>query len=212
MFDSLSAECLSSPLISNSLNSLFMRFKNFALSFLVVFSTIFTSGSLLAQDTKPKREVGLQFNSFDFDGGSGFSAFFKKQKKENVYRRIRLFSGGLSFRSTEETNFFDFSAGIAIGREKRKSLDAKLEFYQGPEFAINLAVGSLNDDDLGLTIAPAFGWVLGLQHSFNERWAVNVETIPRASVAFDNFSNADGEIAFNAGFNNAVSIGLVRKF
>ncbi len=189
-----------------------MRFKNFVLSFLVVFSTLFASGSLLAQDTKPKREVGLQFSSFDFDGGSGFSAFFKKQKKENVYRRIRLFSGGLSFRSTEETNFFDFSAGIAIGREKRKSLDAKLEFYQGPEFAVNLGVASLDDDNLRLRIAPAFGWVLGLQHSFNERWAVNVETIPSASIAFDSFSNADGELAFNAGFSNAVSIGLVRKF
>lgn len=166
----------------------------------------------MAQDTKPKREVGLQFSSFDFDGGSGFSAFFKKQKKENVYRRIRLFSGGLSFKSSEEINLFNFSAGIAIGREKRKSLDTKLEFYQGPEFAANLAIGNVGDDDLSLTIAPAFGWVLGLQHSFNERWAVNVETIPRASIAFDSFSNADGEIAFNAGFSNAVSIGLIRKF
>ena len=189
-----------------------MQFKNFALSFLVVFSTLFTSGSLLAQDTKPKREVGLQFSSFDFDGGSGFSAFFKKQKKENVYRRIRLFSGGLSFKSSEEINLFNFSAGIAIGREKRKSLDTKLEFYQGPEFAVNLGVGALDDDELRLRIAPAFGWVLGLQHSFNERWAVNVEAIPRASIAFDSFSNTDGELAFNAGFSNAVSIGLVRKF
>jgi len=190
-----------------------MRFKNFVLTFLVVFSTLLSSGSLLAQDTKPKREVGLQFSSFDFNGGgSGFSAFFKKQKKENVYRRIRLFSGGLSFISTEEDVFFDFSAGIAIGREKRTSLDAKLEFYQGPEFAVNLGVGALDDNELRLRIAPAFGWVLGLQHSFNERWAVNVETIPSASLAFDSFSNTNGEIAFNAGFSNAVSIGLVRKF
>ncbi len=186
--------------------------KTVLLSTITIFLAVFFSFSLSAQDAKPRREVGLQFNSFDFDGGSGFSAFFKKQKKENVYRRIRFFSGGLSFRSTEEINFFNFSAGIAIGREKRKALDSKLEFYQGPEFAINLGVASVGEDDLNLTIAPAFGWVLGLQHSFNERWAVNVETIPRASIGFDTVSNADGELAFNAGFSNAVSIGLVRKF
>lgn len=165
-----------------------------------------------AQNATPRREVGLQFNRFDFDGDSGFSAFFKKQKKENVYRRIRFFSGGLGFRSVEEKNFFNFSAGIAIGREKRKTLDAKLEFYQGPEFAVNLSLASLDDDDLGVSVAPAFGWVLGLQHSFNERWAVNVETIPQASIGFTNYSNKDGDLFFNAGFNNTVSIGLVRKF
>ncbi len=184
---------------------------NFKISLFFIF-VFFSTQSLSAQDAKPKREVGLQFSRFDFDGGSGFSAFLKKQKKENVYRRIRLFSSGLSFTTTEETDLFNINAGIAIGREKRKSLDSKLEFYQGPEFSVSLAAVSIDEDDLRILIAPGFGWVLGLQHSFNERWAVNVETIPGATISFDSFSNADGEISFNAGFNNSVSIGLVRKF
>ena len=188
-----------------------MQFKNLTYSLLAFVLVIFTASSLTAQDGNPRREVGIQFSSLDFDGSRSFSAFFKKQKKENVYRRIRFFSGSLSARSFEDTFIFDFSAGIAIGREKRKSLDPKLEFYQGPEFSIRL--GLATEDNVRVSIAPAFGWVLGLQHSFNNRWAVNLETIPSLSITA-NINNGirPDVLLFGAGFNNSVSLGLVRKF
>ena len=190
-----------------------MQFKNLTYLLLAFVLVIFTASSLTAQDGNPRREVGLQFSSLNFDGG-GFSAFFKKQKKENVYRRIRFFYGNISVGEQQEEFQFDVSTGIAIGREKRKMLDSKLEFYQGPEFALRLDVSSFLETQSQISVTPSFGWVLGLQHSFNERWAVNLETIPGASISF--YANTNDEdsrsLNFNAGINNAVLIGLVRKF
>lgn len=180
------------------------------LAFLVV---VFSSSLVLAQDTKPRREVGLQFNSLDFDGGSSFSAFFKKQKKENVYRRVRILFGNLTVGTIDEDFTFNFSAGINIGREKRKTLDPKLEFYQGPEFSLRLALSSLVEDDLRTVVAPGFGWAFGLQHSFNDRWAVNIETVPSVSITatIDDGVGPD-LLTFGAGVSSAVSVGLLRKF
>lgn len=186
-----------------------MNFRSYSLSMLVLF---FFCTQLTAQTAPKLKEVGLQFSSLDLDGGSGFSAFYKKQLKENVYRRIRLFSGGLSLSTNEESVIFNLNAGIAIGREKRKSLDPKLVFYQGPEFSAGFSVTAIDEDEIRLSIKPAFGWVFGLQHSFNNRWAVNLETIPGASISVDSFSEGDSVYSFNAGFNNLVSLGLVRKF
>ena len=191
-----------------------MQFKNLTYSFFAIVLAVFTTSALSAQDGNPPREVGIQFSSLDFDGGGGFSAFFKKQKKENVYRRIRFFYGNISVGEQREEFQFDVSTGIAIGREKRKMLDSKLEFYQGPEFALRLDVSSFLETQSQISVTPSFGWVLGLQHSFNERWAVNLETIPGASISF--YANTNDEdsrsLNFNAGLKNAVLIGLVRKF
>jgi hypothetical protein len=190
-----------------------MHIRNITFSLLVTLTTIFTTGSLLAQDAKPKREVGLQFRNFDFNGGGNFSAFYKKQKKENIYRRIRMFSGNLSTGVVGEDFKFNFSAGIAIGREKRKSIDPKLEFYQGPEFSFGMGLSTLNEDDVIFNFSTSFGWVLGLQHSFNDRWAVNLETIPGISISANtNGDHGPDSFFFGAGFNNMVLLGLVRKF
>jgi opacity protein-like surface antigen len=187
-----------------------MRYNILTLSaLLAIFST-----ALSAQDAaKPRREVGLQFNNIDFDGGT-FSAFYKKQKKENVYRRVQFVAGALSLGILEEDFIFNFSAGIGIGREKRKPLDAKLECYQGPQFGLNFALYTTGDDDAtGFLVRPSFGWVLGLQHSFNDRWAVNIETIPSVSIAANTTGDDRTEgLFFGAGFSNSVSLGLVRKF
>lgn len=180
-----------------------------ALIFLALFFALFTTVSLSAQETGAKREIGLQFSSLDFDGTT-FSAFFKKQKKENVYRRIRLLYGNLLAGVANEDFAFDLSAGIAIGREKRKSLDEKLAFYQGPEFSLGLGLTSFSDDDLGFTVAPGFGWVVGIQHQFNDKWAINLETIPSVSVAARS-DDAEG-VLFQAELSNHVSLGLVRRF
>lgn len=187
--------------------------KTLTLSAIALLLAFLTISNLSAQEANPPREVGLEFNSLDFDGGSSFSAFFKKQKKENVYRRIRFFTGNLHFGTIDEDFTFNLSAGIAIGREKRKALDAKLMFYQGPEFSIRAGLATFTDDDVHIFLTPAFGWVLGLQHSFNDRWAVNLETIPGVGINVDTYGEGGPSVAtFGANFNNSVSLGLVRKF
>jgi hypothetical protein len=167
--------------------------------------------SLFAQNETPQREVGLRFGSLSLNN-SDFSAFYKKQKSENVYRRIRVFAADLTTGVIDEDFLISFSAGLAIGREKRKTLDPKLIFFQGPEF--NLALGLQYDleNDIVL-ISPGLGYVFGLQHNFNDRWAVNIETVPgiSASVAFATESET-GALLFNAGFNNRVALSILRRF
>lgn len=190
-----------------------MFYKSIAFTFFAISLAFFTTSSLSAQSDRPHREVGLQFSSFDFDGGGGFSAFYKKQKKENVYRRIRLLFGNISVGATEEDFTFNFVAGVNIGREKRKSLDSKLEFYQGPEFSLRLAIASVIDDDVRALLTPGFGWVFGLQHSLNERWAVNLETVPSLAISTNINGDAGPDaLAIDARVSNTVSLGLVRKF
>lgn len=172
--------------------------------------------TLSAQNAGAKREVGLQFSSLNLDGSS-FSAFYKKEQKENVYRRFRFAAGSVELGFLEEETTFDFSAGIAVGREKRKSLDDKLVFYQGPEAALNISIFTIDNDDVTpVIVSPSFGWVFGLQHSFNDRWAMNIETIPSINASFnyyggDGIGSAEG-LFVGAGGSNLVNLSVLRKF
>ncbi|MCC7466779.1 MAG: hypothetical protein IT261_10940 [Saprospiraceae bacterium] len=172
------------------------------------------STSLQAQSGKPKREVGLQFSSLNFNDGA-FGGFYKKELSAGTYRRIRFASGSIDLALREDVTDFHLNLALAIGREKRKALDSKLDFYQGPEFSFNLAAATVGDDDMVLQITPSFGWVFGLQHSFNERWAINIETIPGVYVSADinNATGLDSEgLYFGVGGSNYVNLGIVRKF
>lgn len=166
---------------------------------------------VFAQITIPQREVGLRFGNLNLKD-SDFSAFYKKQKSENTYNRVRVFAANLTTGIIDDDFMVSFSAGLAIGREKRKKLDPKLIFYQGPEF--NLALGLDYDVERDLVhVAPGFGYVFGLQHNFNERWAVNIESIPSVSlaVAFA-LEEESGGVLLNAGFTNLIALGILRRF
>ncbi len=191
-----------------------MNFK----SFIFALSLGFICSHAVAQDASPRREIGLQFNNVNFSGTGAFSGFYKKEKKENVYRRYRFLYGNFNtqfllgndisgdfFRSTS------IGAGFAIGSEKRKALDEKLMFYQGPEFALTAGTFSRNNHT-SLAATARFGWVLGLQHSFNDRWAINLESIPGVGINLTESSRHDYETSVQGGFSNTFSIGLVRKF
>jgi hypothetical protein len=56
------------------------------------------------------------------------------------------------------------------------------------------------------------GYVFGLQHSFNERWAINLETIPGVRVEALLLPGDNYDISLDAVASNAVSLGVVRKF
>ena len=180
----------------------------------VLFFTLTTlSFSLLhAQSAGKKREVGIQLDGINFAGFNNFSGFYKKQLSENKYRRIRFFSGNLFTGIVGEDDFrFNFAVGAAIGREKRRALDTRLEFFSGPEFFFNLGFQSLADNN-SFSLFPGVGYVLGLQHSFNERWAINIETIPSVGVGVVLLPGDNDQLNLNANITNSVALGVVRKF
>ncbi len=195
---------------------------NFKCHMLALFLALglFTTNQALAQDAPPRREVGLQFNSINFNGSNAFSAFYKKETKENVYRRFRVFYGnlGLDFKTFGNYTAFNGAGGIAIGREKRKALDSKLAFYQGPEISASFGVAHVDLNVVNAAnvtrydVNARLGWVLGLQHSFNDRWAINLETIPGFGVGVTGSNGSNPEVRTSVGFNSNVSIGIVRKF
>ncbi|MBL7825989.1 MAG: hypothetical protein JNJ57_05120 [Saprospiraceae bacterium] len=184
-----------------------MQRKNVFFTLLIFF---LAAGSIHAQ--KAPREVGLQFNGLDFGGYNSFSAFFKKQKSEQVYKRIRFFVGEIDFQVFNETATFGLNGGIAIGREKRKQLDDKLMFYQGPEFSGGLGFRSFSEDDFSANFSARFGWVVGLQHSFNDKWAVNMEAIPGLGAILLVSDDVDTQFSITGRVSNSVNLGIVRKF
>ena len=187
-----------------------MYYKSLVLALFVSFLSFLNSGS--AQTAAPHREVGLQFSNINFSGSSSFSAFYKKELKENVYRRLRFFYGNVNTAFINDNASFNFNAGVAIGREKRKSLDSKLAFYQGPEVSLGISTSSATGNSSNYSLNGRFGWVLGLQHSFNDRWAINLETIPGIGIGVSGGENRSTAVDVGASFNNTVSLGLVRKF
>ena len=173
---------------------------------------ILSFSSLQAQSAGKKREVGVQLNGINFGGFNSFSGFYKKQLNENKYRRVRFFSGNLFTGVVGEDDFrFNLNLGAAIGREKRRALDTRLDFFCGPEFAFSVGFQSINDDT-AFSLFPSFGYVLGLQHSFNERWAINIETIPSIGVGVVLLPGDNDQLTLDAGITNSVALGVVRKF
>ncbi len=189
-----------------------MKYK-FLCSLFIAFLT-FSFSNLYGQSSAKKREVGVQFSGLNFDGNNSFGGFYKKQLSENKYRRIRFFTGNLSADVINEEFLFSLSVGAAIGREKRRSLDDRLEFYSGPEISFSVGVQTRTDldDATSFSLSPRFGYVFGLQHSFNERWAINLETIPGIRVGVLLLPGDNQNFSLDAVANNAVSLGLVRKF
>lgn len=166
--------------------------------------------SLHAQDA-PKREVGIQLSGLDFNGNNSFSGFYKKQTGENKYRRLQFFAGRITTAFSEESSQANVFLAVAIGREKRKALDARLEFYRGPQFSLNTSFQHVSERS-SVAVLAGIGYVLGLQHSFNERWAIQIETIPNVSVGASFAEDVSTVGLVQADVSNSVALGVVRKF
>ena len=187
---------------------------------LFCFLLVVLQAPAFAQQTAARKEVGLGFTGLNFNSSNAFSAFYKKEIKENVYRRLIFFLGniGLLNTSSDQTRF-DASIGFGIGREKRKALDEKLWFYRGPQWTLNtfLQVATNNRQTTSNTynLNAGIGYILGLQHNLNDRWAINLETIPTFSIGYqwDNRSGSESEsFSANVFLSNTVRVGIVRRF
>ena len=179
----------------------------------ILFFSLFCT-AVTAQNAQVKREVGLQFSGLNFNGNNSFSAFYKKQVKENSFRRIRFLAGNLNIDGSKDRTFGSFFAGVSIGREKRKQLGRKLQFYRGPQFGASTTISASSgpNSDHQVRLGLNAGLVFGLQHQFNEFWAVNIETEPGVGLDLAKRKGAPFNVFGAANVGNNVQIGLVRCF
>lgn len=170
--------------------------------------SIFFLSTLHAQSAAPaiKREIGIRMPGF-----TDFDFIYKKQKGENKYSRIRLVSTNFS---VSDFDFFtgSFSMGLAYGREKRKPLNNGFSFLRGWEL-----IGKANlitaNNSTRLVFTPGVGYVLGFQYDINDKFAVNIETIPSLSADINISSRATEVSNLHLGFNsNSIALGVMCKF
>lgn len=186
-----------------------MDFKNIFLKTLFL-SLLFTSNSLSAQDQPKfnKQEIGLQLvglDNFDFD------FLYKKQVKQNAYRRIGLAFASLNMHNVGDNGNGNFSVGINIGRENRKSINDKLNFVHGVSWLLNSSLNTSENNTFS-AFSTGVGYLLGVHYQLNESFYIGAEIIPSLTTSFvinDGFDN----LSFNAGFNSrSVGLSIVYKF
>jgi hypothetical protein len=182
-----------------------MRFFSFGL---LLFCFSFGIQSNICAQNEFRREVGLQLKGLNFNGFTPFEGFYKREIRENVYRRWSVGAGYI--RASRQNELFDFFAGgsASLGREKRRKLDTHLWFFQGPNCSLNGSLGNRS-----LILGPAFGWIIGLQHDLNKHWSVNIETIPSVGLEIAYAIPNNRAIAlFTGNFSTNAALSLVRRF
>ncbi|MBD2702106.1 hypothetical protein IC229_15755 [Spirosoma sp. BT702] len=181
--------------------------------FSILFVNILITTSVSAQ-VAPTREIGLRMSNFNSIG-----MVYKKQMRENTFRRYRLAFGNLSANFDQNTSLFSLSAGGAIGKEKRRSVNDKLQFIYGTELIASVTlysgvngpvtIDTGNGGSTTITGSNRFlaspsigiGFVLGAQYNFNPRWYLSAELIP-SIIATGTFANGNSIYSINAGFNS----------
>lgn len=192
---------------------------------LVAVAMLLACSHLCAQDTPTTltREIGVRTNSFN-----DFGLIYKKQIRENTYRRYRLAFGHVSANFLRNNTIIGFSAGGAMGKEKRRPITDKLQFIYGTELIASVGLsssssGSLTVDNgnggsttysgnklLIVTPTIGIGLVLGAQYNVNQRWYVSAELIPSVS-AIGTFAQGSSLFTVQAGFNSA-SAGITAAY
>ena len=185
-------------------------------------SGLLLTSTLFAQDA-PSREIGLRLTDFN-----SFGLIYKKQIRENTYRRYRLAFGNLSANFIQTNTLIGFSVGGAAGKEKRRPISDKLQFIYGTELIASLSLNSSNTGSLTVSdgtgasttytgssllfVTPSVGvgFVLGAQYNLNPRWYVSAELIP-SITASSSFGGGTALYRFQAGFNSS-SAGLTGAY
>lgn len=147
-----------------------------------------------AQLESPVKEYGFQFDVMD--GISHNSFFFKKEKGNDRFRRIRArFSSGTGYLDQPEKIYQSYRSSLSWGLEKRLPLWKESRFYYGFEIT-TLADWSrgqfgTSEKEKSLMLAPGIGVPLGVVFHLSEKWNLNLETIPGLffeRVVFDDTS------------------------
>jgi len=157
-----------------------------------------------------QRELGLRFTSLD-----SFSFIYKKEKSENKFTRFRVGVIGLNYsRYAENNDAFNIGIAMALGQEKRKSLNSKLQFVHGWEPYLSATANLPEGSDFNIRINPRIGYVLGFQYNLFKDFYVNIETIPGLGARFQiDETGLDDRFTLDAGFNSgAIAISVLYRF
>ena len=185
----------------------------------VLLMSLLVAGSLhfahaQTSTTAPTRELGVRFDGLNFRGFNSFGLIYKKQKSENRYHRWRAAFANLSANSADNQDpDAQFGAGLFYGIEKRKPLGERFTFNHGWEFGGNFAA-QIAENNNRISLGLSAGYVLGLQYNPNNRFFINLETIPGASVRVVNSSAGTGttDVFTNVGFTSAATLTLGFRF
>lgn len=153
------------------------------------------------------REVGIRTSDF-----KSVTAIYKKEKAPNVFIRYRFAFANFQYAASKERdNVFNTAIGFAVGKERRKELTDRLDFFHGWEPSARLYL-SASKNDISLSVRPTLGYVLGVQFEIADHFLLAMETIPSIVGNISTY-NTDRMLTLNAGFNsNAVSMTLAYQF
>ena len=187
------------------------RYALTTLAFTALFTAIFFQNHLAAQVAAPsplKRELGMRlsgFNDFDF--------IYKKELAPEKYRRYRLGFADLEFSTLGQFQSYGFSAGVAIGSERRRGLTEDLKFIHGAEWLINFGISG-QESSVDLTLGSGLGVVLGFQYEVSEKFSASLEAVPSLLATYRATDGAAPDyFEIGARFDvNAVALSLVYKF
>lgn len=179
----------------------------------LVFTLVIFLPTISAQEVNDQQhELGLSFYGIDFNGFNPFSVIYKKKIADSKFRRISGTFGGFNFQNSNRLLFFSINAGVSVGIEKRKLLGRKTSFYRGPQFSVGTSFSKVEGFESTWGIFPRIGYILGLQHDFNDYWAVNLEVVPSGQLSLNRFSGQDVEFSSSGNFSSNAALSIVYKF
>lgn len=143
-------------------------------------------------------EVGLRATSINNIG-----LILKKERSNGDFMRYRLAFGNLNFNFVDNAQFVNLNLGAAIGFERRKVLNERLDFLFGPEPFISLALVAGNGTIATTTsLSAGLGYVVGLNYFLSQRFRVGLEVTPRASFSLNSIGNVT-TTQFGVGFSSS---------
>lgn len=152
-------------------------------------------------------ELGLRSGGFD-----NFSFLYKRSTDQRKFFRVRLIA--LNSRlSLTDTNTSDYvSAGVALGRERRRDVAENFYFVHGPEVSAFGNKSRVTDrEDWNANIR--LGYLLGFNYSVSDRFIVGIETIPGLQYQFGENYLDQRESSLGLDFStNAVAVTALFRF
>jgi hypothetical protein len=169
--------------------------------------------SLFSQADNPSaREFGIQLSGINFNGFTSFSGIYKKQVAESRYRRISATFGTIQLDGSESNTNFSLNAGLAVGIEKRNLVGKKTTLYRVTESSFGLSFGKSSNAEPYWSFSPGIAWIFGLQHDFNESWAINFEGGPGAYLSIRKFPVSPATFSVGGSFSSNVALAIMYKF
>ncbi len=153
-------------------------------------------------ETPKKREIGLANVSLN-----GASLVYKKEIKDNVYRRFSFALLNISYNQVPKASQNSADMGFRFGREKRKIIKGKLRISYGLQYDLSANFFKNTVDNSSLKISNedfkinlGIAYLLGFNYLVNENFYFGIETTPTISSGY--FFKKTPERIVYQGFSN----------